>query len=112
MVQHPFVSVVWLHTSNTFPEPFKNLAVKMLTYRLPWWNKLFVDDFCTVHKANQCKNCFHLLHEKARLLLHDMNFCEWPLKVDLRKRNFLQCYHMKSCETSLINFWTDLLLPT
>ena len=62
MKQYPFIFDVWPCTSNTFLELFKNLAVKILSYHLPWRIKLFVDDFCSVHKANEHVLGFLIAH--------------------------------------------------
>ena len=35
-----------------------------------------VSIFVTYMKKWNCKNCFDLLHEKGRLLLREVNFCE------------------------------------
>ena len=54
------------------------------------------------------QSCFHFLQWKGRLLLREMNFCEWMKGYYLRGIT-RSGYHVKNYKTSLINFWTDLV---
>jgi len=52
VVQHPSTCNAWSHTCHPFPEPFKDMPIKILIESLSWRHKLLVDDPLTVIKIS------------------------------------------------------------